>query len=148
MIISDSAAKFNSLYSAATGISFEDSEGDSTRVDAYSLEYPTLRFHYEFWLADDFYICLHADHRQTKAYGPVSNENLAMKIGKFGNYILDDLSKHFDPKLTGSLDLEGDDDKLNLYNTHKLNFMGRMDDATYNAGLMYHLIKATRKFRI
>ncbi|HLO92048.1 MAG: hypothetical protein ACM3ME_00785 [Chloroflexota bacterium] len=148
MIVAQTIAEFNSKYASSTGISFHDNEVDDLKVDVFSVEYPALKFHFEFWLNDDLYICLHADHRQTHAFGPVSNENLVMKIGKFGNYILEDIKKHFDHQIYGDLDLEGENDKLNSYNTHKLNFLGRMDDPAYNAELMYHLIKAAKKFRI
>lgn len=141
-----SAIEFNLHHSASTGITFTSTTRENFRYDEHSVQYPSLQFHYEFWDDDGIlYASLHTSHTSSKAQPDI---NLLLKIHSFSSHIIREVRMHFDQKVKWEINLPATIDEGNLYNTHILNFVCKPANPSYNASLMYELIKATRKFKI
>lgn len=144
-----SAIEFNINHSTSAGVVFRATANECFRYDEHSVQYPGLKFHYEFWEDDDgtLYASLHTDHPAAN----IKNDpdiNLILKIHSFSLHIIREVRIHFDPKVKWEINVPADADEGNPYSTHILNFVCKHNDPVYNASLMYELVKATRKFKI
>lgn len=143
-----SAIEFNLKHASTAGITFDSLTKEYYRHDEQSVQYPGLKFHYEFWYDDGtLYASLHTNHR------PPDNHidpdiNLILKIHSFTSHIIREVRTHFDNNVKWDINLPAPSDEGNSYCTHILNFICKPDDPAYNASLMFELIKATRKFKI